>query len=377
MIYLDNAATTKPFKEILKNLSSWGEKYFGNPSSIYSIGQSSKSVIEKSRKFIAKTLNVSSEDIIFTSCATESNNTILKGIADISKTKNEIILSPFEHKSVLNTGKYLSRKGFKIKFVKIDKNGLIDIEDLKRKINSKTVLIGIIHVNNETGVIQDIKSIGKVAKEFDIPFFSDTVQSYIKEEIPTEYIDFLSVSGHKINAPKGIGFLKRNRSIDITPLLHGGGQEYGFRSGTENIIYIKALEKAVYIWIENREIFINKLYKLKRLFINGLKELIPDIKIVSEDVKTAPNIVNVIFPKIKAQDLILYLNSKNIFVSSGSACSSGSLQPSYVLLAYGFTEEETIRAVRFSFGVQNTEEDILTTLEEIKKGYTIVKRFLH
>lgn len=375
MIYLDNAATTKPFKEVLQNLGSWGEKYYGNPSSIYSIGQKSKDVIEKSRKLVSKTLDVSPEDIIFTSCATESNNTILKGIIDVSQNKDEIILSPFEHKSVLNTAKYLARKGIKIKFLKIDENGLIDVDDLKRKISTKTALVGIIHVNNETGVIQDIKSIGKLIKEFDIPFFSDTVQSYLKEEIPTEYIDFLSVSGHKINAPKGIGFLKRNKNIDITPLLHGGGQEFGFRSGTENVIYIKALEKAITIWTENKEIFVKNLQKLKELFINGLKEIIPDIKVVSEGVNTVPNIVNVIFPNIKAQDLILYLNAKNIFVSSGSACSSGSLLPSHVLLAYGFSKEEALRAVRFSFGVQNTEEDIQITLEEIKKGYDNIKLF--
>lgn len=367
MIYLDNNGTTPIFREILEKLSLWGE-IFGNPSSIHSLGQKAKLEIQKSRIYLSKVFNCEPEEIIFNSGATEGNNTVVRGLAEAYPEKDEIVVSPIEHKSVLNPIKYLARKGYKVKFLKVSRDGLIDIEDLKGKITNKTLFVSVIHTNNETGVIQDIKNISSTCREREVILFSDIVQGFLKEDIQFKDIDLFTISGHKFNAPKGIGILKRNKNKDLIPLLFGGGQEFGIRSGTENFIFIKAITEAVNIWMENREKFIKHLKGLKERFIKKLKEEIPDVEIVSENVKTAPNTVNVIFPKVKSQDLVLYLNSKNIYTSPGSACSSGSITPSYVLLAYGYSEEESLRAVRFSFGVFNKPEDIDITVKTLKEG---------
>ncbi len=364
-IYLDNAATTPLFGFIKENLPLWSQEYFGNPNSIHSDGQKSRILIEECRRYIASIVGCDEEEIIFTSCATESNNTVIKGLAEKFPEKNEIIVSPIEHKSVLNPVKYLSRKGYKIHFLQVDKNGVVNPDDIRKLISHKTLFVSVIHGNNETGVIQNIKEIHSICKEHDIPFFSDTVQSFLKEDIPE--IDFFSVSGHKINAPKGIGFLKINKNIPIEPLIHGGGQEFGLRSGTENVVYIKALKEAIENWYENRERYISHLKKLKNLFIKKIREELPGEDIISLETKTLPHIVNVIFSKVDAQSIIMALNKEGISVSSGSACSSGSILPSHVLLSYGYSEREALRAVRFSFGIFNTEEEILLSVEKLKK----------
>ncbi len=363
-IYLDNAATTPIFNEILENIYKWGKEYYGNPSSIHSDGQKSRLLLEECRRFIAQVLKCDEEEIIFTSCATESNNTIIKGLAEKFPDKNEIIVSTIEHKSVLNPIRYLARKGYKVRFLPVDRNGIVDLDTLEKWISPKTFLVTVIHGNNETGVMQDIDTISRICKEKECIFFSDTVQSFLKESIPD--IDFLSVSGHKIHAPKGIGFLKKNKNINIEPLIHGGGQEFGLRSGTENILYIKALKEAVNIWIDNKEKFLNHLKELKKTFINLLHQELPGEEVVSEKVKTLPHIVSVIFEDIDAQTMIMALNSRGISVSSGSACSSGTPTPSHVLLSYGYSPEEALRAVRFSFSVFNTKEEIEKTIEIIK-----------
>lgn len=363
-IYLDNAATTPIFNELLENLHKWGKEYYGNPSSIHSDGQKSKLLLEECRRFIAQVLKCDEEEIIFTSCATESNNTIIKGLAEKFPDKNEIIVSPIEHKSVLNPIRYLARKGYKVRFLPVDRNGIVDLDTLEKWISPKTLLVAVIHGNNETGVIQDIDAISKICRQKECIFFSDTVQSFLKEDISN--IDFLSVSGHKIHAPKGIGFLKRNKNIDIEPLIHGGGQEFGLRSGTENILYIKALKEAVNIWIDNKEKFLNHLKELKKTFIDLLHQELPGEEVVSEKVKTLPHIVSVIFEDIDAQTMIMALNSRGISVSSGSACSSGTPTPSHVLLSYGYSPEEALRTVRFSFSIFNKKEEIEKTIEIIK-----------
>ncbi|ACO02962.1 MAG TPA: cysteine desulfurase [Persephonella sp.] len=366
MIYFDNAATTKVFPEVLDKIKIWSQDFYANPNSIHSDGQRSRMAVEESRRYIASFLGVPEDEIIFTSCATESNNTIIRGLAEGYPEKDEILISPIEHKSVLNPVRYLSKRGYKIRFLKVDSQGIVDLDDLNKKITPKTLFVSIIHVNNETGVVQDLESIGKVCKERDVLFFSDTVQSFCKIDINSDSVDFFSVSGHKINAPKGIGFFRRKKDIQLTPLLFGGGQEFGLRSGTENVVYIKALSETVRIWNENRAYFIKKLKDLSGKFINGLKTIIPDVEIVSENAERSPNIITVIFPKIDAQTFIMALNTEGIAVSSGSACSSGTPSPSHVLLSYGYSEEKALRAVRFSFGVDNTEEEVDILLEKIK-----------
>jgi cysteine desulfurase len=374
-IYLDNAATTKIFPEIKKEMLEIFDKYYANPNAVYSDAQKSRNLIEESRRFLADIIGCKDEEIIFTSCATESNNTIIRGLSEKFPEKNEIIISPIEHKSVLNPVKFLQKKGFNVKFLKIDKNGLIDIDDLKSKISSKTLFVSVIHGNNETGVLQDIQEIGKICKKNECYFFSDVVQSFCKEKLNLEYLDFFSVSGHKINAPKGVGLFYKKDDIPIVPLLFGGGQEKGLRSGTENVAFIKFLSDAVKIWNENNEEKVLFLKKLRDKFESLLRNEIPEIEIVSEDVNRLPNISAVIFPKVDAQSMVIGLDSEGLMVSSGSACSSGTPTPSHVLLAYGYSEKEALRYVRFSFGLMNSEEEIFESVKKVKSVFDKMYNF--
>ena len=374
-IYLDNAATTKIFPEILEKANTIFEEFYANPNAIYSDAQKSRNLIEESRRYISSFVGCDEEEIFFTSCATESNNTIIRGLAENFPEKNEIIISPIEHKSVLNPVKFLSKKGFSVKFLKVDKNGIVDLDDLRKKISQKTLFVGVIHGNNETGVLQDLKIIGNICKEKEVYFFSDTVQTFCKEKVDLNFIDFFSVSGHKINAPKGIGLFYKNKNTDIVPLLFGGGQERGLRSGTENVAFIKFLSDAVSIWNKDNQEKISFLKELRDTFEFLLKKEIPDIKIISENVSRIPNISAVIFPKVDAQSMVIGLNSENIMVSSGSACSSGTPTPSHVLLAYGFSEKEALRYVRFSFGLMNKKEEIPVAVEKIKQVFKRLYEF--
>ena len=374
MIYLDNAATTQVFEEIVNNQSKWLKEYFANPNSLHPDGQKSRIALEETRRYFAGLIDCLDEEVIFTSCATESNNTVIKGLAESYPEKDHIIISPIEHKSVLMPVKYLAKKGYKVDFLKIDNQGRIDLDHLKKIITSKTLFVGVIHVNNETGVIQDLAEIGKICREKEVPFFSDTVQSFGKIDIPFEYLDFFSVSGHKINAPKGIGLLKINKNIDITPLLHGGGQENGFRSGTENVVGAIALKNAADIWLKSRENILEKFKRLERVLINGLRENIPEIKVVSENNKV-PYITTVLFPGVTGQEMVMALGRKGIDVSSGSACSTGSPMPSHVLLAYGFHEKDALSGARFSFGFYTEEEEIKKAISAIVETYKKLKLF--
>ncbi|NPA51351.1 MAG: cysteine desulfurase [Aquificae bacterium] len=376
-IYLDNASTTRVFNEILSQMPDIFEKYFANPNSIHTQGQRVRNLIEDSRRIISKFVGSSEDEIIFTSCATESNNTIIRGTAYIQKDKNKILVSPIEHKSVLNPARYLAKRGFSVEFLKVDKTGVVDIDDLEKRLDKDVFLVSVIHGNNETGVLQDITKIGKLCREREVLFFSDVVQSFLKEDINLEFIDFFSVSGHKINAPKGIGLFYKRKDIEIEPLLLGGGQEKGYRSGTENPQYIKFISDAVKIWNSNKSEFYNHLKGLREYFEGRLKEVIPDVYIVSDSVDRLPHISCVIFPKIDAQTMILALDSKGVCVSSGSACSSGAVNPSHVLLSYGFSKEEALRAVRFSFGIFNSKEEVDKTISFIKEIYDNYMKFIY
>jgi len=372
MIYLDNAATTKVFPEILQKISIWSEDFFANPNSIHPDGQKSRRALEQARYFISEFSGCRPEDIIFTSCATESNNTIIKGLAEKYPSKNEILLSPIEHKSVLYPAIYLKRKGFKIKFIKVDESGRIDLDDLKKKITKKTLFVGVMHVNNETGVIQDIESIGKICRDNGVLFFSDIVQSFGRIDVPFKYINFFSVSGHKINAPKGIGFFKK--SGDLIPLLHGGGQEFSIRSGTENITGILSIKEALALWLKRKEDFIKNSIRLENILIKQLKRDIPEIKVVSEGCKV-PYITTVLFPGVEGHEMVMALGRSGIEVSSGSACSTGSPVPSHVLISYGFSEKEAVSGVRFSFGIDTKEDDITEAVKKVIEIYKKLKRF--
>ncbi|MBK3333182.1 cysteine desulfurase [Persephonella atlantica] len=368
MIYLDSAATTKVFPEVLDNLKKIHQEYYANPNSIHPDGQKSRRAIDEVRRFFSQIAGAQEEEIIFTSCATESNNTVIKGLYEAFPEKNHVIVSPIEHKSVLSPLRYLSKKGVKVDFLNVDKNGIVDIDEIRKKITPKTLFVGIIHVNNETGVIQDLEEIGKLCREKDVLFFSDVVQSFGKINVPFDYLDFFSVSGHKINAPKGVGLLKRKKEVSVVPLLHGGGQEFGLRSGTENTSGIVSLKIAAEKWLQIREGFLEKSRKLENMLTFRLKSEIPEIKVVSEGFKV-PYITTVLFPGVDGHSMVIALGRRGIAVSSGSACSTGSPLPSHVLLSYGFSEKDALSGVRFSFGFDTTEEDVETAVKETVEVY--------
>lgn len=375
MVYLDNAATTPVFMEVLDRLPFYYQEYFSNPSSIHREGQKARHLVEKGRFNIATVLGCSEEELFFTSSGTESNNTVLFGLVDTFPSKNHILLSPIEHKSVLIPGKKLVSKGFVVEFLKVDEEGVVDLDYLKRSITDKTLLVAVLHGNNETGILQDIKAIGRICRERGVFFFTDAVQSFLKEDISLDFVDFLSISGHKINAPKGIGVLYKRKGIQISPLIYGGGQEKGLRSGTENVQLIASLWDAIKVWLDNKHTFREKLLSLRSKFEDALIHEIPEVKFVSKGAKRLPNISTVVFPKVDAQSLLIALSSEGVYVSSGSACSSGTPTPSHVLLAMGYSEREALSSLRFSFGVMNSLEDVDTVVDKLKSVYKDLSLF--
>lgn len=375
MVYLDNAATTPVFEEVLNKLSDYYRQYFANPNSVHREGQKARHLIEKSRVDIASVLGCSDEEIFFTSCATESNNTIIFGMIDTYPEKKHILVSPIEHKSVLVPLSKLARNGYNVEFLKVDRDGVVDIDHLKRSIRDDTLMVAVIHGNNETGVIQDIDTIGKIVKHKGAFFFTDAVQSFLKTDINLDYIDFMSISGHKINAPKGIGLIYKKKEIKLSPLIYGGGQEKGLRSGTENTQLIASLAEAVKIWHKNRQVYSHRLSSLRDMFEEYVFSELDNVTTVSKGAQRLPNISNIIFHGVDAQSMVIALDGEGVCVSSGSACSSGTPSPSHVLLAMGFSEKEALSSVRFSFGIYNTAEEVKQTAEKVVDIYKDLSLF--
>ena len=335
-VYLDNAATTKVDKEVLKEMQPYFNEKYGNASSLHSFGREAKEALEKSREVIARSINALTEEIIFTSGGTESNNIALKGLFFNNKEKNHIITSKIEHDAIFETCKFLEKNGAKVTYLNVDRSGLIDFEQLKKEINEKTLLVSIMHANNEIGTIQDIEKIGKLCREKKVLFHTDAVQSYCKEKIDVkkQNIDLMSLSAHKIYGPKGVGalYIRKELRNKIGVFLHGGGHEFGLRSGTENIAGIVGMTKAVEVCQKNfnnkeinalRDKLIKEVLKIPETFLNGHTE------------KRLSNNANFIFKAIEGESLVLMLDEKGIAASTGSACSSKSLEPSHVLLALG------------------------------------------
>lgn len=367
-IYLDNSATTKPYKEVVDKMIYSLEYDYYNPSSLYKKGIEVEKNIKEIRKNIAKTLNVKEKEIFFTSGATESNNSIIRGV--INKRKNHIITTEIEHPSVLNTLKCLEDDGYEVTYLKVNKKGIINIEELKSSIKKNTSLITIMHVNNEVGSIQPIEEIGKHLKTLyeKIYFHVDCVQSYSKINFkPSKYnIDFLSVSAHKIHGPKGIGFMYIKEGSKIKALLTGGNQELGLRSGTENTPGIYGLGEAIKIVNTDLDEKIERIKDLKNLLKEEIIKNIENIKINSSD-EGVCHILNVSFYGIKGEVLLHYLEQKNMYVSIGSACSSKK-KGSHVLNAMGLSNEEIEGAIRFSLSSMTTREEILKAVEILKES---------
>lgn len=369
-IYVDNSATTPVRPEVLDAMISCFKEEYGNPSSIYKIGRNAGALVEDAREAIAKTLNCKSREIFFTSCGSESDNWAIKGVAYSRKHKgNHIITSAIEHHAVLHTCQYLEKQGFRVTYVGVDEDGIIKMDELKAAICDETILVTVMMANNEIGTIQPIEEIGQICKEKKILFHTDAVQAVGQLEIDLEKlpVDLLSISGHKFGTPKGIGLLYIRSGIRIDNLIHGGGQERGKRAGTENTAYIVGLAKALEIACKNRENHIKKVQKLRDLYISEVEKRIPYIRLNGHRDKRLYNNANFSFSFIEGEALLLMLDMNGIAASSGSACTSGSLDPSHVLLAIGLPHETAHGSLRVTFGEDNTEDDVYYIVETLEK----------
>ncbi len=366
--YFDNSATTRVKDEVFKEMIPYLSIEYGNPSSLYSIGRSAKRAISEARRRVASLINCSPEEIYFTSCGSESDNTALKGIAYANKEKgNHIITSKIEHPAILNSCKSLENKGFKISYIDVDKDGMLNLEKLESEITNQTILISIMYANNEIGTIEPIKEIAQIAHSHGIIFHTDAVQAVgnIPIDVRKMNIDMLSLSGHKLYAPKGIGALYVKSGIEFERFMDGGHQEKNKRSGTENVAEIVALGKACQIAEKNIEQYQQKLKNLRDYCLNKIQEKIPDIYINGTMERRLPGNINISFKDLNSGELLLRLDEVGICASGGSACSSKEASPSHVLTAIGLPSELSKGALRLTFGDYNSIEDVDYLVENL------------
>lgn len=367
-MYFDNAATTRLDDEVLQEMLPYLKENYGNASSIYKLGRESRKAVEESREKISKVLNCKPNEIYFTAGGSESDNTAIKGIAKANKKKgNHIITSKIEHPAVLETCKQLEKEGFEITYISVDENGIVDLEELKKSIKPTTILITIMFANNEIGTIQPIEEIGGIAKESNIYFHTDAVQAVGNAKIDVQKlnIDSLSLSGHKIYGPKGIGALYVKTGVKFEKFIDGGHQERNKRAGTENVAGIVGIGKSIELAYENLNEHNKKIKELRDYYVEQVKEKIPYIKINGDMEKRLPGNCNISFRFIEGEGLLLNLDLKGICASSGSACTSGSLDPSHVLLAIGLPHEIAHGSLRISIGKYNTKEEIDYLVENL------------
>lgn len=366
--YFDHAATTPIKQEVLDEMVPYLKEKFGNASSLYTLGRESKRAIEEARKRVAELINCKPNEIYFTAGGSESDNMAIKGIAYSNKYRGKhIITSKIEHPAVLHTCKVLEKKGFRVTYLNVNKDGIVDLENLRRSIRNDTILISIMSVNNEIGTIQPIYEISKIAKMYNIIFHTDSVQGvgHIPIDVKDMGIDMLSLSGHKICAPKGIGALYIKEGIEIEKLIDGGHQEKDKRAGTENVAGIVGLGKACEIAKRDLEKNIEYLKNLRDYFINSVERRIEDASLNGSRKLRVSGNSNFSFKGINSQNLLLKLDEKGICVSSGSACSEGNGKPSHVLKAIGLSDEEAESAIRVTFGKENTKEDVEYLVDNI------------
>ena len=366
--YFDNAATTKVKKEVMDKMFPYFIESYGNPSSLYMLGRTAKVGIEEARRHVANLINCDKNEIYFTSGGTESDNTALKGIMYLNKNKGKhVITTRIEHHAILNSCKTLEENGWKVTYLNVDKEGIINLEELVNAITENTVLISVMFANNEIGSIQPIQKIGEIAKEKGIIFHTDAVQACgnVKIDVKEMHIDMLSLSGHKIGAPKGIGALYVNKNIEFKNLIDGGHQERDKRAGTENVPGMIGLGEACKIARDNMEIHVNGLKELRDFYFSEVQNQIPDIKINGSIEHRLPGNSNISFQGINGSELLMKLDEKGICASAGSACSSGSSMPSHVLTAIGLTSEYAEGTLRVTFGDENTKEDVEYLVEAL------------
>jgi len=367
-IYFDNAATTKIRPEVAEIMIKYLKEDYGNPSSIYKIARENKKAVDSAREQVSKAINADIGEIYFTGGGSESDNWALKGIADSYSNKGKhIITSCIEHHAILHTCEYLESKGFEVTYLPVDEFGIIDIEQLKKVIRKDTILISIMFANNEIGSIQPIKEIGKIAKENNIIFHTDAVQAvgHIPIDVKEMNIDLLSMSAHKFYGPKGIGALYIKKGIKIKSLIHGGAQEKNRRAGTENVPGIVGMGLAIELITKELPEESKRLTYLRDKLIDGILNTIPYSRLNGSKDKRLPGNVNISFEFIEGESILLLLDMKGIYASSGSACTSGSLDPSHVLLAIGLPHEKAHGSLRLSLGMFNTEEEVDYLLKEL------------
>ena len=370
MIYLDNAATTKTAPEVVDAMLPYFSEYYGNASTIYSLGAESKKAMDHARQTIADSLGAKPEEIYFTAGGSESDDWALKATAEAYASKGKhIITTKIEHHAILHTCEYLEKRGFEITYLNVDRDGLISLDELKAAIRPDTILISVMFANNEIGTIEPIAEIGEIAKEHGVLFHTDAVQAYAQVPINVDemHIDMLSASGHKLNGPKGIGFLYIRKGVKIRSFVHGGAQERSRRAGTENIPGIVGLGAAVERAMRIMDTKTRKESELRDYLIGRLENEIPHCWLNGHRTKRLPNNINFSFLFIEGESMLIMLDMKGICASSGSACTSGSLDPSHVLLAIGLKHEEAHGSLRLTLSEESTKEEMDIVAEEVKK----------
>ncbi len=370
MIYLDNAATTKTAPEVVDAMLPYFSEYYGNASTIYSLGAESKKAMDHARQTIADSLGAKPEEIYFTAGGSESDNWALKATAEAYASKGKhIITTKIEHHAILHTCEYLEKRGFEITYLNVDRDGLISLDELKAAIRPDTILISVMFANNEIGTIEPIAEIGEIAKEHGVLFHTDAVQAYAQVPINVDemHIDMLSASGHKLNGPKGIGFLYIRKGVKIRSFVHGGAQERSRRAGTENMPGIVGLGAAVERAMRIMDTKTRKEIELRDYLIGRLENEIPHCWLNGHRTKRLPNNINFSFLFIEGESMLIMLDMKGICASSGSACTSGSLDPSHVLLAIGLKHEEAHGSLRLTLSEESTKEEMDIVAEEVKK----------
>ncbi|HOJ26551.1 MAG TPA: cysteine desulfurase family protein [Candidatus Saccharicenans sp.] len=367
MIYLDNNATTPLDPRVTEKIIAFIKEHFGNPSSLYPLGREVKGLVTEAREQVATALGARRSEIIFTSSGTEADNLAILGLAEAQPEKREFITSSIEHPAVLETARYLEAHGYTVHYLPVDQTGLIDLDFLKSVISPNTFLVSVMLANNEIGTIEPIEEVVKIAHRYGVPVQTDAVQAFGKMEVKVDSlgIDLLSVSAHKVYGPKGAGALYIRKGLDLKPVLHGGHQEFGLRPGTENTSGIIGFGEAARILREEWQKDRNRLEKLADRLKSGLEKRIRGIKFNGHPEKRIKSTLNFSFPGLPAEAILLALATREIYVSTGSACTEGSGEVSHVLLALGLSQEEASSALRLSLGRFNTEQDIDQTLAEL------------
>ena len=369
-VYMDYSATTPVKKEVLDEMLPYYTDFFGNPSSLYDIAADSKQALDLARSRVAGLINASPEEVFFTSCGSEADNWALFGVTDALKEKgNHVITTKIEHHAILHSGEHLEKHGFEVTYLPVKENGMVDLKEFEDAITDKTVLASIMYVNNEVGTVQPIKELAKIAHDHGVTFHTDAVQALGNVDCNVQElgVDLMSMSGHKIYAPKGVGALYIRKGTKISNFLYGGAQESKHRAGTENVAGIVAFGKAAEMANHNFENHVKHCSELRDYLMTEIEKRIPDVYINGDKEHRHPGNVNVTFKKIEGESILLLLNHKGISVSTGSACSSKSLEPSHVLMALGVNEEDIHGTIRFTVGDFTTKDDVDYVLENLEE----------